>query len=370
MIGHVTSPVAKHSCRCTIIPPHMSQKIKEACEDCFKEMAELQLREHQRLRAYRASLFRGDVEPPPCEKAKKKHIVKIYDAKNGESLPGKRTYHPAKSSDEQVQDAYKWANKTYEFYSCAYDRDSIDNKGMKIISTVHFGKRYDNAFWNGQQMCYGDGDGRIFNAFTKPIDVSGHELTHGVTQYDINLEYLNESGALNESLSDVFGSMVKQHALQQTANKADWLIGKGLLAGGDWALRSLKAPGTAYTNHPILGNDPQPSTMAAYWNTKEDNGGVHINSGIPNHAFYLVAMKLYEIDPVKYAYSWTWAGKVWYKARFLIPPTATFADFAKATIQVASEILGTKEANAFRYAWSEVEVIGYNPALNAECTIF
>ncbi len=121
----------------------------------------------------------------------------------------------------------------------------------------------------------------------------GHELAHGVTESEAGLIYYQQSGALNESLSDVFGSLVKQFHLQQTADKADWLIGAGLLAEGikGQGLRSMSAPGTAYDD-PLLGKDPQPASMKDYIQTKEDNGGVHLNSGIPNRAFYLAATAL------------------------------------------------------------------------------
>src|SRR5215216_393759 len=130
----------------------------------------------------------------------------------------------------------------------AYDRDSIDDEGLSLLATVHFGRRYDNAFWNGSQMVFGDGDGELFNRFTIAVDIIGHELGHGITGDEAGLIYLNQSGALNESLSDVWGSLVKQHILGQTAEAADWLIGAGLFTSAvqGVALRSMKEPGTAY----------------------------------------------------------------------------------------------------------------------------
>ena len=147
---------------------------------------------------------------------------------------------------------------------------------------------YDNAFWDGTQMVFGDGDGVIFLPFTRSVDVIGHELAHGVTQYTSGLNYQDQSGALNESVSDVFGVLVKQRLLGQTADQADWLVGAELLAPGvnGVALRSMAAPGTAYDD-PRLGKDPQPGHMRDYVDTTDDNGGVHINSGIPNKAFHV-----------------------------------------------------------------------------------
>ena len=183
---------------------------------------------------------------------------------------------------------------------------------MPLNSTVHYQKGYDNAFWNGSQMVYGDGDEdlppaqRLFNRFTISMDVIGHELTHGVTQFTANLVYSNQPGALNESFSDVFGSLVRQRSLNQDVNAADWIIGKGLLTSNvnGVGLRSMKDPGTAY-NDPVLGKDPQPGHMKDYVTTTQDNGGVHINSGIPNRAFYLVATAIG-------GFGWGETGPIWY----------------------------------------------------------
>ncbi|HEX3069569.1 MAG TPA: M4 family metallopeptidase, partial [Thermoanaerobaculia bacterium] len=173
----------------------------------------------------------------------------VYDEKGGSKLPGKliRSEGGKPSSDKSVNEAYDYAGDTYDFYSAVFARNSVDNKGMRLDSSVHYNKRFNNAFWDGTQMVYGDGDGVIFSHFTSCIDVIGHELTHGVTQFTSALEYEAQSGALNKHFSDVMGSLVKQWKLKQTAAQADWLIGKGLLGPSvkGIALRSMKAPGTA-----------------------------------------------------------------------------------------------------------------------------
>lgn len=194
------------------------------------------------------------------------------------------------NGDVAVDEAYNYLGITHDFFWKEYQRDSLDNKGLILTGTVHYGREYQNAFWNGQQMVFGDGDGEIFNRFTIAIDVVAHELSHGVTETEAGLIYFEQSGALNESLSDVFGSLVKQYHLKQTADKADWLIGEGLLAKGinGKGLRSMSEPGTAYDD-PLLGKDPQPAHMKDFIKTREDNGGVHLNSGIPNRAFYLAS---------------------------------------------------------------------------------
>jgi Zn-dependent metalloprotease len=216
---------------------------------------------------------------------------------------------------------------------------------------VHYGNHYDNAFWNGRQMVYGDGDGEIFRRFTVALDVMAHELTHGLTQYEANLDYHDQSGALNESFSDVFASLVKQYKRKQKAVEADWLIGKGLFMPGIKAqgIRSLKEPGSAYDD-PVLGKDPQPGHMRDYVRTAEDEGGVHINSGIPNRAFYELAIRLG-------GQAWEKAGRIWYRALCnKLHSHSNFADALNMTVRAAGEIYGTNspEQKLTREAWAEV----------------
>ena len=265
----------------------------------------------------------------------------IYDAGGAATLPGKlvRGEGDPATKDPAVNEAYDGLGATYDFYRRAYARNSIDDKGLRLDASVHYRKRYDNAFWDGTQMIFGDGDGVLFQRFTRSVDVIGHELTHGVTQYEADLTYEGQSGALNESFSDVFGSLVKQMQRGQTAAEADWLIGAGLFEDGvkGVALRSMKAPGTAYDD-PRLGKDPQPATMDGYVETDEDSGGVHVNSGIPNRAFYLAAIALG-------GHAWESAGRAWYVALTdALQPSARFRDAAAAT------------ADAVKAAWAKVGV--------------
>jgi Zn-dependent metalloprotease len=279
----------------------------------------------------------------------------IYDAQNGSSLPGPAVRKEGEPpvADVAVNEAYDGSGWTYDLYNDIYGRNSIDGMGMRLDSTVHYQRNYDNAFWDGKQMVYGDGDGELFNRFTIAIDVMGHELTHGVTQYEAKLTYSQQPGALNESMSDVFGSLVKQYSLKQTAGEADWLIGQGLLASGvnGVALRSMKAPGTAYDD-PVLGKDPQPAHMRDYVNTISDNGGVHINSGIPNHAFYVVATEIG-------GNAWEKAGQIWYATlRDKLISSSNFQDCASLTYQAAADLFGANslEQKAVQKGWSEVGI--------------
>jgi Zn-dependent metalloprotease len=278
----------------------------------------------------------------------------IYTAGNRETKPGTlvRAEGQAPGSDPAVNEAYDGLGHTFDFYLEVYQRNSIDGHGLPLNAIVHYAQDYDNAFWDGQEMVFGDGDKTILNRFTISIDVIGHELTHGVTGSEVNLTYLGQSGALNESVSDVFGSLIKQYVLKQTATEADWLIGEGLLTLSGQALRSMKAPGTAYDNK-LLGKDPQPADMQHYVRTAQDNGGVHINSGIPNHAFYLAAVAMG-------GHAWEKAGQIWYDTirDKSLRSSANFAAFAGRTVASAGQRYGmnSTERKAVADAWNKVGV--------------
>jgi Zn-dependent metalloprotease len=278
----------------------------------------------------------------------------IYTAQHQETKPGQlvRSEGQAATSDDAVNEAYDGLGHTFDFYLEMYQRNSIDGQGLPLNAIVHYGEDYDNAFWDGQEMVFGDGDKTIFNRFTVSVDVIGHELTHGVTGSEANLTYLGQSGALNESVSDVFGSLIKQYVLKQSANEADWLIGEGLLTFQGQSLRSMKAPGTAYDNN-LLGKDPQPADMQHYVRTGQDNGGVHINSGIPNRAFYLAATAIG-------GHAWEKAGQIWYDTirDKSLKASANFAAFAGRTLANAGHRYGTDSAEqkAVAEAWKTVGV--------------
>jgi Zn-dependent metalloprotease len=278
----------------------------------------------------------------------------IFDARHTQNLPGTivRAEGAPSAGNQAVDEAYDGLGATYDFYWDVFERHSIDDDGLPLHGTVHFGQGYDNAFWDGQRMVFGDGDGQLFNRFTISLDVIGHELTHGVTEDEAQLVYSFQPGALNESISDVFGSLVKQYARRQDAQAADWLIGEGLLTSHvhGVALRSMKTPGTAFDD-PVLGKDPQPAHMQHYIRTFDDNGGVHLNSGIPNHAFYLVATQLG-------GYAWEQAGRIWYETLrdSRLRPNTGFLRFARLTVTNATRLYGhgSQQEQAVREAWNQV----------------
>ncbi|HBX69207.1 MAG TPA: peptidase M4 family protein [Chloroflexi bacterium] len=342
-----------------IIPPHIQNNIAEKGTPEQRKKVMGSISQSAAIRAQRVLLTETKALVEPVTVGGKQR--NIFNLNFGSNLPGilARSEGAPPTGDPAVDEAYEGAGATYDLYQQEYQRESIDGKGMRLDSTVHYMKGYDNAFWNGRQMVYGDGDEdlpepqRIFNRFTIALDIIGHELTHGVTQFEAGLVYRDQSGALNESFSDVFGSLVKQRQRNQTAAEADWIIGEGLLSPNinGIGIRSMKAPGTAY-NDPLLGKDPQPAHMSDYKTIDYDNGGVHINSGIPNHAFYATAMEMG-------GYAWQKAGQIWYVTlRDRLTSTSVFADAAQQTYLVAGNLFGggSLEQQAVRAGWQAVGI--------------
>jgi Zn-dependent metalloprotease len=348
----------RHSIYC-ILPPYLLREIAQRGSPGQRALALYTYAEAAQVRAQRRTM-KDMISFVRVLSATGKQR-NVYDARQGSQLPGTlvRSEGSPAGTDPAVNEAYDGAGTTYDLYFNAYGRNSVNGNGLRLDSTVHYQKGYDNAFWNGEQMVYGDGDEelpateRLFNRFTIAIDVIGHELTHGVTQFEANLAYWEQSGALNESFSDVFGSLVKQYHRTQTAGDADWIIGEGLLTANvnGVGIRSMKAPGTAYDD-PVLGKDPQPGHMKDYVTTVEDNGGVHINSGIPNHAFYVTAITIG-------GYAWEKAGRIWYKTLTdKLTTTTNFQKTADLTYEAAGELYGTGslEQNAVKTGWDAVGI--------------
>lgn len=346
----------RHPVFCTVVPPHLLDKAALSADARRADLAQRTLEHDALLRTRRRVTTARGIAPALEAPGGDGPRRTVYDAEHRTRLPGKKVRGEGDpvGTDATVNRAYAGLGATYALFLQSFGRRSIDDSGLPLDATVHYGEEYNNAFWDGQQMVFGDGDGDLFLDFTVSLDVIGHELTHGVTQYTANLTYHGQSGALNESMSDVFGSLIKQHSLEQTADEADWLIGAGLL-GPDVtgvALRSMKAPGTAYDDDE-LGKDPQPGTMDDYVETSRDNGGVHINSGIPNHAFYVVATELG-------GKAWERAGQIWYDTLTggQLASNADFADFARLSTAAAVARYGEggAEHQALQKAWSVVGV--------------
>ncbi|GGU44794.1 M4 family metallopeptidase [Nocardioides albus] len=333
----------KHVCH--IVPPYLMQRLDPG-----------RLDQDDGFRAARADHLTRVLAQVPAPEAGSTAAEAgdwtVYSAENGTDLPGVkvRAAGEPESGDESVDEAATGITGSLALFEEVYGRDSYDGQGIEVVMTVHYDQNYANAFWDGTQLVFGDGDGKIFQRFTKAVDVIGHELSHAVTEHTAGLVYQGQPGALNEHLSDVYGSCVKQRLLGQSAEEADWIIGAGLFTESvqGVGLRHMLEPGTAYDD-PELGKDPQPAHMDDIYDGPDDNGGVHINSGIPNRAFALAAKAIG-------GSSWDGAGKIWWAAltNGAVTTDTDFAGFAAATVAEAGD-----HAEAVTTAWSEV---GITPA--------
>ncbi|KAK8068681.1 matellopeptidase-like protein [Apiospora phragmitis] len=359
--------------RHNIVPDAMLKAISES-EDVDEKTRECAKRDLEHLQSVHAkvqqtqglhvdddssaqqTLGKGKPKPKPAASAVYRAVYDAQGTEDESRLPGKqiRVEGQKAVSDKAVNEAYDNVGNVLDFYAKIFNWQSIDNNNMHVISSVHFGQQYENAFWDPSiaQMVFGDGHDFLHN-FTGCVDVIGHELTHAVTEHTSPLDYQNQAGALNEHVSDVFGIMVKQRVENETADKADWLIGEGCLLPDvkGVALRNMKAPGTAY-NDPRFGKDPQPDNFAQYKQTSQDNGGVHLYSGIPNRAFYLASVAFG-------GYSWEKAGRIWWETMnsHQVPARCTFQQFADLTVDKAAELFGDDAAKTVQKAWTTVGVV-------------
>ncbi|MGH9000786.1 MAG: M4 family metallopeptidase [Acidimicrobiia bacterium] len=342
--------------RCPVIPPWLLSSVARRGGPEQRDWALHTLAVDASLRTSRLI---SASQPPPAEPApdlSQPTPRAVYDAGGTEDLPGKIARasdgpdQPA--GDVAVDEAWNGMGATDTYLRDVHRRASLDGEGTTMEAVVHFGERYANAFWDGRRIVCGDGDGELFVRFTASLDVLAHELGHGVVDDTTGLVYRDQPGALSEHCADVIGTLVTQHAANQTVEKADWLIGDEVLGPtvDGVALRSMAAPGTAYDDD-VLGRDPQPAHMDDFVVTVEDNGGVHINSGIPNHAFYAVATGLG-------GHAWERAGAIWYGAMVddALTPESDFAAFAAVTAGVAGRVFGqgSVEAKAVRAGWRKV----------------
>ncbi|HXD22628.1 MAG TPA: M4 family metallopeptidase [Gemmatimonadaceae bacterium] len=342
-----------------IIPPYVSEHLARSENAELRERAEANLAAAARARTLRARTSAAPSLIAPRGKPASKHRL-LYDARNTDKLPGVlvRSEGDGPVADPAVNEAFDHAGSTWDFYDKIFKRNSLDGEGLTLVGTVHLAEsggrgRYvplDNAFWDGTQMAYGDGDGVIFQRFTRSLDVVGHELTHGVQSFTSNLEYEGQSGALNEHFADVFGALVRQWKNRESAAKANWLIGKEVLVPAPTrrGVRDMEHPGTAFTRDPYLGTDPQPAHMSKLYEGQSDNGGVHLNSGIPNRAFVLAAKRLG-------GNAWETAGRIWYDTMLRLPKRCEFQECAELCVQVAAAA-GADAAEAVRAAWAAVGV--------------
>ncbi|MFX0548396.1 M4 family metallopeptidase [Hathewaya histolytica] len=267
--------------------------------------------------------------------------ILTYDANNQEyGFPGSLFSNLTGIFDSDRQkagvDAHHNLTQVYDYYKNVLNRDSFDGKGASIISSVHVGNNLNNAFWNGRQILFGDGDGVTFSNLAKCLEVTAHEFTHAVTQSTAGLEYRFQSGALNEAFSDILGIAVH-------SDPNDWEIGEDIYTpnvAGD-ALRSM--------SNPRLYRQPDHMKDYLYWDYSMDKGGVHYNSGIPNKAAYLMGKEVGKDS----------MAKIYYHALVnYLTPQSTFEDARNAVVSSAIDLHGenSKEHKLAIKSWADVGV--------------
>jgi Zn-dependent metalloprotease len=342
---------------CYFVPPYVEAALAENVDVPTVDQTQLDISGAARQRRADAitrveAPEAGSSLAPPATGTSRREV---YDsgATTNQRVELVRPEGSPETKDAEVINAYDSAGVVRTFFKQVLNRDSIDNRSLDMVLNVHFGNRFNNAFWDGDEMTFGDGDGVIFSGFARSLDVVAHELAHGVTQFSSGLIYKDESGALNEHFSDVFGTAITQWTNQERPEDADWLIGDEIMGPDLYgeALRSMRNPGTAYDN-PTLGKDPQPAHYANRYTGTADNGGVHINSGIPNRVFYLVATELGDTLV---------AARIWYHALHFLKPSSTFAQAARqvadsARILVKAGAVHKGATQIVRGAWRTVGV--------------
>jgi Zn-dependent metalloprotease len=341
-----------------IVPPYIVEHMARSEDPQVRERAMVALAHAAAVRAVRAFAQNMPTMMAAPSPAGRRYRL-VYDARKKDRLPGRlvRSEGEPKTDDPAVNEAYDHSGATFDFFHELFGRNSLDDAGMALISSVHVGEvdgggkfqPMSNAFWDGGQMAYGDGDGEVFRRFTRSLDVVAHELTHGVQSFTSNLAYYGQSGALNEHFADVFGVLVRQWREGVAAEKASWLVGADVLvaAATRRGIRDMEHPGTAFTDDPALGSDPQPDHMEHIYSGPADSGGVHINSGIPNRAFVLVARAIG--GP-----AWETPGRIWYDAMLQVSRTSDFEALAKLTAQIAGDRFDAATKKAVRGAWRKV----------------
>lgn len=337
---------------CFIIPNDITREIaKNASKKEDRELALNQISRNSKLRERRAVL--SEIAAIATNKTGSRFV---HNSENKNRLPGKlaRKERGKKTRDEAVDNSYLALGIVRDFLNKVLKYNSYDGEGADLISSVHYDIRYNNAFWDGSQMVYGDGDGVYFNNFTVDLEITAHELFHGVVSQTAGLIYQGESGALNESFCDIFGCLIKQWKLKQKVDKADWIIGKGLFTKKvkGVGVRKLDAPGTAF-NDAVLGKDKTRGHYDDRYTGSGDYGGVHINSGIPSLAFVNAAKQIG-------GYAYQKVGMVWWNTLINeLKPRSDFKDAATATIKVAKQLYknNTEIAEAIEFGWKQVGVI-------------
>ncbi len=268
------------------------------------------------------------------------------------------------SEDRTGCEAHWASEKVYDYFFDEHNRKSFDDAGATIYSWVNYGVDYVNAFWNGSFMTYGDGNGSSYGPLTC-LDVVGHEITHAITERTAGLIYSYESGALNESFSDIFGTVIEFYA---DPNGGDWYMGEDANYNGN-GFRNMKNPNTK--NHPD-------TYLGDYWYTgNQDYGGVHINSGVQNFWFYLLAQGGNGINDSGYMYNVNGIGmekaaKIAFRnLTVYLTPTSNYYNARTGSVQAASDLYGanSNEVQQVLNAWCAVGVGDCNSSPSGQLSL-
>lgn len=341
-------------CRCAFVPTSVLDRfavdltLSETLRQAFQDTAQHASGWRSQRTSISPAARHAKAKPQGANPSLRPEIL-IFDSRHSSTLPGNHIAIADPYQDETAHRIHQNIQSILLFYKSIFNRNSVDNNGMGIFTSIHYGNSYCNAYWNGSQMVIGDGDGEIFTDFAFSDDVLVHELTHGVTQYTLGLGFTGEPGALNESLSDIFSAVYRQWRLRQSSQLADWTIGSTVLGQsarkmGYTCLRSLSEPDSPTSLMRLPGHMRD-------W---DPNGDPHINSGIPSQAFYRAAMQVG-------GNTWDRVALIWYSAMAngRRQPNMTFAEFASATITRASALFRSNAAvpKSIENSWRQVGVI-------------
>lgn len=283
--------------------------------------------------------------------------IRTYNMNNGSNYGAATDFTNTSTSwtttgiDQAATDAHWGAEMTYDYFMLNHGRNSIDGAGYNLLSYLHYNTNYNNAFWDGTRMTYGDGNGTSYTIFTG-LDVCGHEIAHGLTSNTSNLTYSNESGALNESYSDIFGNSIENYA---RPTQWSWKIGEDIVVGGA-GLRNM--------SNPNLFSDPD-TYNGTYWYTGTgDNGGVHTNSGVSNYWYFLLVNGGIGTNDISNSYTvssigWTAASRIAFRALTVYyTPSTNYATARNLSIQAAKDLYGncSNEVVQVTNAWYAVGV--------------
>ena len=347
----------RYGCVCFAVPRKLLKKLADDSDDEHRELLHSQIEHSAKLRSQRAA--QSQVKPP-TKLGKQLLHRQVFDAAGSTMLPGKllRDEDDPPIRDKEANQAYENVGIAMQFYKEVLGRDSVDGRGMRIDASVHYGYRFANAMWTGEQMIVGDGDGKHVQGLAHSLGIIAHEFSHGISQHLVKgglgvvqvpgmpPTLKGEAGALNESFSDVFASMIKQWHAGEEVDAADWLLGEDILApGAGKAVRSLKDPG----NGKLTWNgDDQIRDYKRYLPTHDS----HTASGIANYAFYVAATQLG-------GKSWEQLGAVWLKGFDRLRARATFLDAAHATVDVAAALHGKASPSheAVKAGWKKANVL-------------